>query len=252
MVFKKTLFICALMLLVAGCGENTKKPEANNNSEPTSSVGAKKDKMELDAFLIASIPEEKIYLYALNLNKKDNMYKDLILSVNGVKRAFDWETLSLIQRLPELHYLDLNGDNKKELAIKLFENYGTGISLNTMHIINPENLTEYKVENPLKIIEDNVEIKILSPKEAEIEINSNISNINVSNIPDELLGVYPDTISEIYYKDYIDYEIENNTLKVYVGAEADPLKYIGNIVIDYSFKNEEFKANKIYFDDFLS
>ncbi|WP_216638232.1 copper amine oxidase N-terminal domain-containing protein, partial [Brevibacillus brevis] len=72
-----------------------------------------------DIKMIASIPEEEIYLYALNKDKDTNMYKDLIVSINGVKKVFDWETIAMITDLPELFYLDLNNDQKKELAILL-------------------------------------------------------------------------------------------------------------------------------------
>ncbi len=214
-------------------------------------------RIDSDIKLIASIPEEKIYLYALNEEEdqlsRAEMYQGLILSVNEKKHVFDWETIAMIVDLPQLSYVDLNGDKKEELVIILSRGRGTGSVLNTIHVIDPENFVEYEIENPLDIIKDKVEIKILSPKEAEIKINDKSTNVNLDNIPYEFSGGYPNTISKIYYEDYIKYEITDtdNTLRATVGAEADFLKYIGNIIIDYSFKDGEFKANKILFNHLI-
>jgi len=200
-----------------------------------------------DIKMIASIPEKEIYLYALN--KKDNMYKDLILSINGVKKAFDWETIATIEDLPQLYYLDLNNDQNKELVIILSKGHGTGFSSETIHVIDPEIFTEYSIENPLNIINDNVKTKIISDTEVEIKIGDTISNINLTDIPDEYSRLFPTKISEIRYGNFIQYEILNNTIKATVGIEGDYLKYIGDITIEYSFKDDEFKMNNISYLD---
>lgn len=198
-----------------------------------------------DIKMIASIPEEEIYLYALNKNK--NMYKDLIVSMNGVKKVFDWETIEQIEDLPQLHYLDLNNDQKKELVIILSKGHGSGFSSKTIHIVNPENLTEYHIENPLDIIKNNVTTKIISETEVEIKIGETISNIKLKDIPFKMSKLFPEKISEISYENLIDYEISNHTIKAIVGVEGDYLKYIGNILIEYDFKDGIFKMKNISF-----
>ncbi len=198
---------------------------------------------------IASIPDEDIFLYPVESSKKDGLYKELILSINGVNKKFNWETIAKIEDSPELKYLDLNTDGKKELVILLSRGGGTGSVRETIHIVNPENFIEYKIENPVNIIKDNVRTKILSKKEMEIELNGNIYNIKIDNVPKKLSGIYPNEISEIYYEDFIDYQIIDNTLSAIVGVEGDFLKYLGYIIIDYSFKDGEFKANKITFEE---
>lgn len=201
--------------------------------------------IDSDIKKIASIPEEGIYLYALN--KKDTMYKGLILSIKGIKKVFDWETISLIEDLPELNYLDLNGDNSKELVIMLSKGRGTGSIHKTIHIINPKDFTEHKIEDPLAIIKDKVETKIISEKKVEIKINNKISHVNLDDIPYEVSGIYPKKIDKIIYKNYINYEIIDGKLRANIGVEGDDLKYIGHIIIEYSFENGEFKANNLLF-----
>ncbi len=196
---------------------------------------------------IASIPEEKIYLYASN--KENTMYKGLVLSINGVNKLFDWETISLTEDLPKLYYIDLNDDQKKELVIFLSKGGGTGSIRKTIHIINPKDFTEYNIEDPQNIIKNQVEATILSEKKVEIKINNKKSYINIDNIPPKLSGIYPDKISEITYEDYIDYEIIDNKIRGTVGVEGDFLKYIGYIVIDYTFKDDQFEASNIQFKE---
>ncbi|WP_281869962.1 copper amine oxidase N-terminal domain-containing protein [Brevibacillus parabrevis] len=200
-----------------------------------------------DIKMIASIPEEEIYLYALNKDKNNNMYKDLIVSMNGVKKVFDWETIAKIEDLPQLHYLDLNHDQKKELVIILSKGHGTGFSSKTIHVVNPENFTEYHVENPLDIIKNNVTTKIISDNEVEIKIGETVSHIKLKDIPFELSQLSPEKISKISYENYIDYEISSNTIKVIVGVEGDYLKYIGDIKIEYDFTDSKFKMKDISF-----
>ncbi|GAA4830809.1 hypothetical protein GCM10023310_04880 [Paenibacillus vulneris] len=198
-----------------------------------------------DIKMIASIPEEETYLYALN--KADNLYKDLILSIKGVKKVFNWDTIAMIEDLPQLSYLDLNNDQKKELVIILSQGHGTGYSNEAIHIINPENFTEYNIENPLDIVKNNVTTRIISDTEVEIQIGDAISKINVKDVPYEYSQLFPANISEIRYENFIQYEMSNNTIKAAVGVEGDYLKSIGDIVIEYSFKDEGFTMNNISF-----
>ncbi len=208
----------------------------------------KKQTINIDSNIkrIASIPEENIYLYSFN--EDEGSFKGLILGINGVNKLFDWENCSVLGKWPELQYVDLTGDNKKELAIRLDKGSGTGFIYTEIHIVNPSNFVEYKIENPLDIITNNVEVQIISEKEATVKINDAVvANINLDNIPREYSGGYPDTISKIYYDDVIDYYIEENTLKANVPARANPMQSIGYIEIDYSFKDTQFKVEKISF-----
>ncbi|PSK15513.1 hypothetical protein C7R94_20450 [Brevibacillus sp. NRRL NRS-603] len=198
-----------------------------------------------DIKMIASIPEEEIYLYALN--KNNNMYKDLIVSINGVKKVFNWQTIAKIEDLPQLRYLDLNNDQKKELVIILSKGHGTGFSNKTIHIVNPENLTEHHIENPLDIIKNNVTTKIISDTEVEIKIGETISNIKLEEIPFKLSKLFPERVSEISYGNLVYYEISNHTIKAIVGVEGDYLKYMGDIIIEYDFKDGKFIMKNILF-----
>lgn len=204
-----------------------------------------------DQTLLAEIPEQKIYLYALNKVEDEQipagLYKGMRLSINGKEQAFDWENIAMISDLPQLYYVDLNGDEKEELVVILSRGHGTGAIRQTIHVINPESLDEYEVENPLAVIEDQVEITILSPKEAEIKIGENVTNVNLEDI--DLLRPGVDKISsDIFYENSMEYWItDSNILKASVGAEVESMAYLGFIEIEYSLQDGKFKAEHIVF-----
>lgn len=208
---------------------------------------------ELVFKVIASIPEENIYLYALP--EVDGWHQGMILSINEMKKYFDWKSTQFLSFLPELYYLDLNNDGKKELAVLIVENHGTGMYENKVHIINTEDLSEYPVENALDVIKENVETTIISDKEVDIKIDHTIHNVKIGENTEGYTGVVPTKIPKVYYEDYTKYYIidsdtltMDNALRVKVGVETQPLRYLGWIIIEYSFETEEFKAKEIVFE----
>lgn len=72
-------------------------------------------KVDSDIKMIASLPEEKTYIYALN--EKDGRYDGLILSINGNKKVYDWKTMAHMTFLPDLSYID--EDNNAKLVVTL-------------------------------------------------------------------------------------------------------------------------------------
>ncbi|WP_160328910.1 stalk domain-containing protein [Syntrophomonas wolfei] len=67
-------------------------------------------KVDSDIKMIASLPEEKTYIYALN--EKDGRYDVLILSINGNKKVYDWKTMAHMTFLPDLSYIDEDNNAK--------------------------------------------------------------------------------------------------------------------------------------------
>jgi Copper amine oxidase N-terminal domain. len=194
-----------------------------------------------DIKMIASLPDEKTYLYALN--KDGNMYNGLILSINGTKKAFDWKTISLTEDLPKLQYVDLNDDDDKELIIFLSQGHGTGSVRKDIHILNPNNFSEYNMEDPVNAVKNNVKINMLSNKEVEIDIKDKIYKINIDDIQ---YGAGSKDIKNISYDDFVDYEIVNGKVKATIGIEGDYLHYLGYVEIEYSYNNGKFEASKLW------
>ena len=197
-------------------------------------------KVDADIKMIASVPEEKTYLYALN--EKDGMYSGLILSINGNKKVYDWNTLSRGEFLPELQYIDLNGDNDKKLVVTLPINEGTGVYVENIHIINPKDFSEYNIEDAVDVVKNNVKTQILSDKEAKIDINGKSYTITSDNVK------Y--CAKSITYENHIDYEVKDGKLIATVGIGGDYYFYIGNIDIEYSCIDGKFVGTNLTLDAF--
>ena len=102
--------------------------------------------------LLSEIPNEDIYLYALDSDEGKSVYEDILLNVKGKKKRFKWIVDSGLSFRPELILTDINNDGKKELVIIITTGHGTGINTQEVHIFKEETLEEIKVQNPFDII----------------------------------------------------------------------------------------------------
>jgi hypothetical protein len=194
-----------------------------------------------DIKLIASIPKNKIYLYALN--EENGLYNGVILSINGKKKVFsDWSNITNPSFKPELKYEDVNNDGKDEMIVILTSSEGTGIYIENIHIINPEDFTEYNVEDAIEVVQNKVKTKILSNNEAEIDINGIIGA--TITIPDNLKY----SSENISYRNNVTYEIENSNLIATVGIDGGNNNYLGFIKIDYRYVDGKFISNSLTFE----
>ncbi|EGT3616949.1 hypothetical protein FHH43_12020, partial [Clostridium perfringens] len=67
--------------------------------------------------LLAAIPNEFIYLYALDSDEGKGVYQEILLDVKGKQKIFNWIVDSGLSFRPQLILSDINNDNKKELII---------------------------------------------------------------------------------------------------------------------------------------
>lgn len=170
----------------------------------------------------------------------------MILSVNGQNLVFDWENGVSLSYLPQLEYVDLNDDKKEELVVILTHAAGTGSVIQSAHVINPENLDEYVLEDPIDAIESQVEITKLSPQEEEIKIGKEKTRVNLKELA--IIPPIDEMTSDVLYENYIKYEVtENNVLRAIVGVELKSLSYLGYLEIDYSFHGNRLKSEHIAF-----
>jgi len=72
---------------------------------------------------IAAIPEKDIYLYGYNNGGS------LLLKYQNKYEIFNYYWLTPRRVLPEVYLYDYDGDGEKELAVKLYQASGTGVSM---------------------------------------------------------------------------------------------------------------------------
>lgn len=195
--------------------------------------------------LLAGLPTENIYLYAKSEKDNSELYDGVILKINNKLKKFDWKNTSNPTFYPKLILNDINKDNKKELIVILTTATGTELNKKDIHIIDISTLTEQKIEDPIQAINQKVtsEIKILNSKvkiELVIDGKSTFIQENTSDA-----GIW---FNKVVYGNVTDYSIENGVLRARLSVQASPGIFIGDIIIDYYFKDKMYKVNRIIFE----
>ena len=82
--------------------------------------------------LIAELPDENISFYGLSANDDGT---GVIFRKNDDLYYYNWAWFTTQAKLPEIAMIDVNGDKQKEIAISLYVNYNTNVSVEELHII---------------------------------------------------------------------------------------------------------------------
>jgi hypothetical protein len=185
--------------------------------------------------IIASIPEENIYLYAKENMERHRRYEDFTLVWGNQKKYFDWINEHLFK--PELFLSDIDNDGKKELIIVLTQGHGTGILDTEPHVIEPETLKDVHIESPISIYLKNVRTAI-TPKGAEIIIKNKKSVV-------KLKSEKKNWFKDVGYGAMITWKVEDNHLVAGVSLQVSPSEFIGSVKITYIFKDKMYQVDKI-------
>ncbi|EGT3617308.1 hypothetical protein FHH43_13940, partial [Clostridium perfringens] len=129
-MFKKKssfiLFISFIMISILMnsyvSGKTIYKSNSMNNPDPP--------------VVLAAIPKEYIYLYALDSDEGKGVYQEILLDVKGKQKIFNWIVDSGLSFRPELILSDINNDNKKELIIITTKWTGTETNVQEVHIFD--------------------------------------------------------------------------------------------------------------------
>lgn len=140
-------FCLALILsLFCGCKDESATPENSSSEEeseafdissvtidelPTEMLS--EDLSNWDYFnLIAELPDEKVSLYGLSANDDGT---GVIFRKNDDLYYYNWAWFTTQAKLPEIAMIDVDGDKQKEIAISLYVDYNTNVSIEELHII---------------------------------------------------------------------------------------------------------------------
>lgn len=85
--------------------------------------------------LIAELPDENISFYGLSSNDDGT---GVIFRNNDNLYYYEWAWFTTQAKLPELAMIDVDGDKEKEIAISLYVDYNTNVSVEELHIIDFE------------------------------------------------------------------------------------------------------------------
>ncbi len=194
-------------------------------------------------YYISSNSETASKLYPFQ--ESNGMYEGFILDINGKRQYFDWKNVKNPSFEPKMIFNDINQDGDKELVIILTTGTGTGYHTEDIHIINPANFEEIKVELPADIAKEKLDTKIVDDGDRKA--------IHIT-IGDEKTTVYKDKgyaatwFDKVVFKNNYHYSVINNELVVEMGAQVSPAGFIGDIEIEYTFKNGEMRVKTIGFN----
>jgi len=225
--------LTALALLLSSCsGENTKEsaPEETAQGSATALAvqagqPASGEDEPFRSYLLASIPERRIYLFA-----EEN---GVTLHAGDLSRQYDWIYMTPRGIEPALHVADFDGDGTDELAVILYIGSGTGVSVEELHVVELDDLGDY----PLAVDDHRSRVD-----QAIDELKAN------SAIP----ARYAD--HKIAFGSRISYEKTENGLRISIGAgtvtEDDPMAdYIGELIADVNYKDGKYALTGFRFEE---
>ena len=140
-------FCLALILsLFCGCKEEEIAPEVTSVEEDVEAFDISSVKIDelptemlsedlsnWDYFnLIAELPDENVRLYGLSANDDGT---GVIFRKNDDLYYYNWAWFTTQAKMPEIAMIDVDGDKQKEIAISLYVDYNTNVSLEELHII---------------------------------------------------------------------------------------------------------------------
>lgn len=223
---------CAILVIIfifSGCSEN------KNNAIPQASSKS------INKILLAELKDQNISIYSEKTDQYGS-FIDLLLNIKGKSKSMHWTNINSPSFYPALFYKDINGDGKNELIIVLTTAEGTGVYIQQIHVLDPDNFSEFKVESPLDFIKKNVEAKVLSNG---VQITMNNSTIFIDKT--KIVSDPKQWFSDVSYSNHIKFNIENNSLIADVGVQVSPSAYVGKIVAEYHYVDGTYTITKITF-----
>lgn len=212
----------------------------SNFTEPKQPGGQSK------GLVLSYLENQKTYLTSDTL--KNGMFSNMTLSIRGKTKQFSWKSCSEPEFLPKLNYADVNGDGKEELVVILCEEEGTGKLVQEIHVVNPENLSEIPVQDPLASLKkrtnsriDDSGIKIFIDNQKAITFSTE----NVTN----LIAKKASWFKALKLGSIVEYSMENNQIIAEVNAQLSSTANLGNYYLIYQYQNGQLKVDGISFTE---
>ncbi|ASA25302.1 hypothetical protein [Paenibacillus donghaensis] len=168
---KKEIGVLMLVgsVLLSGCGPDKSAPVSQGSmSQPSSvQINAQNDNAESNMNLVVASEDQKVKLYA---NKEEGKgFNGVTLDVNGVTKEFDW-TFTSTGSKPVALYTDLTGDGAEEAVVIMQTANGTQLDNYDIHVLNPKDLSEIKVQDFKDIVSQNIKSQVSKNDDGTLSI----------------------------------------------------------------------------------
>jgi len=194
-----------------------------------------------------SDPKQKVISQIGNIvvtgkESEDGIYEHLQIVTDQFSRDLDGYNVSNPTYVPEIISVDLNGDGKKEIVVILTTGYGTGVYISELHVRQGDTGIEIPTEDALIAMKKQFAGAVTSEG---IDISINGHQTLLAN--DMLSTEREHWFDEPYIGNIINYNIDNNTLKASAAVQISPGEFIGELEVEYSYKNGIFQVGEATF-----
>ncbi len=219
--------------------KDSRRVFVNEATEPSNSEYAFKQ----DYHLIASIPQERIFLYGLQP-------RGVVVSFDGDASYIDADYATPQRILPEIAYGDYDGNDMKEIAVSFNTDAGTGVDVDTLHVLTTDGTEPYVFKDH---VFDNSLFQNLFGKEILTEIKNNrvIYEINGKKERQFRLDL-PDgkEIKDLQVGNMIDFDVAKSNIlfSVSLGAVYDGVpegKVFGYLTGEITFDGKQFAVQNL-------
>jgi hypothetical protein len=240
--------IVGTSMLVTACGERKlttqaqESPPAVQIQSPEATQSAPASEEQPAKTMIASIPEHEIYLYREGIEGSSS---GVTLQVGDRSQHFDW----LFRNTPDLEVQDYDGDGKDELSIVMFVNWGTGVGIDDLHIIelSEATLEDHVFDHSFDEVSRKVSFSIDSKPDQGVvsgtfKIASDVYPIEIPFYNEKEQGKLTEQLN---FHDVISFDTEGGHLKAKFGVgltyeNRGSSDYIGNVIADVTYQDGTF------------
>ena len=176
------------------------------------------------------------------LNKENNgMYEEITVRSGDNQKTFSWRNVTNPTYAPIKYIADVDNDNKDEIILLLTTDYGTGVYVQDIHILNLEDLTEIDIEDPVEAINNTVTSSIVA----------DVNKVNVEVKWDDkiLEKTYDESYTvnwfeSVSFGSHIYYEVVGNKIVSRVSGAVSHSHFPYYVILEYEY-DENLKAVNI-------
>ena len=193
--------------------------------------------------LIASIPQERIYLYGLQP-------KGVVVSFDGDASYIDADYATPQRILPEIAYGDYDDDNRKEIAVSFNTDSGTGVDVDTLHILTTDGKEPYVFQDHVL---DNTVFQNLFGEAIQTEIKNNTVTYKINGKKERQFQLElpkGKEIKKLQVGNLIDFDVAKSNIlfSVSLGAVYDSVpegKIFGYLTGEIIFDGKQFGVQNL-------
>jgi len=154
--------------------------------------------------LVAADVPNNLYLYGLPNDRLVVMHGTSENFYVSTCAVFDWDYISPRQFMPEIKGMDLDGDGEMEIVVKNYVNWGSGVSVYDLHVLDLATLTDHHFNAQVELN------KVITYTEMNPEDWEN-GFITFSDGKHEITQKY--TFFSTYYH-HVDFFFENDDIRL--------------------------------------